>query len=117
MATFPPVFRAIAIYTGLAFLGFMLAVGLSWAFQVATMPKQPPQVAATVAMPPEVDHFRDGVNQAMKAAQQTQGAKSPEEWTKVVELWEGAIASMQNVPLGNDKYALAQKKATEYEKN
>ncbi|MBD1913490.1 MULTISPECIES: hypothetical protein [unclassified Leptolyngbya] len=117
MATFRPTFRAIAIYISLAFLGFMLAVGLSWAFQVATAPKQPPQVNAKIAMPPEVDHFRDGVNQAMQAAQQTQAATTPEQWTQVVELWEGAIASMQNVPLNNEKYATAQQKAEEYEKN
>lgn len=117
MATFPPVFRAIAIYAGLAFLGFMLAVGGSWAFQVATAPKQAPQISSTVAMPPEVDHFRDGVNQAMQAAQQTQGAKTPEQWGEVVELWEGAIASMKNVPAGSEKHATAQQKAAEYEKN
>jgi len=121
MATSRSVIRAIAIYLGLAALGFLLAVGLSLAVQQATAPPSPGIQSigknSTASPAPATDPFREGVNQATQAAQQTQIAKTPEEWATVAALWEGAIAAMERVPASSDQYATAQEKADEYQKN
>lgn len=124
MANLRTVLKAITIYSGLALLGFLLAVGGSLAFQrtQAFQRNHTPSTdtapsANTAVMQPEIDPFREGVNKAMEAAKQTQTAKTEAEWATVAELWEGAIAAMRSVPQEHEKYATAQQKATEYEKN
>ncbi|PZV07149.1 MAG: hypothetical protein DCF32_08070 [Leptolyngbya sp.] len=63
------------------------------------------------------DAFRQGVEQAMKAAELTQSAEFSEEWAEVVILWQRAIAHMQAVPNGSTNAALAKQKVVEYERN
>ncbi|MBD2683178.1 MULTISPECIES: hypothetical protein [Nostoc] len=71
--------------------------------------------------PPNVllktDTFREAVNKAIKAANLTQLAKSPDEWKTVVSEWEEAIALMKNVPSSSPNYTIAQQKIIEYQKN
>jgi len=107
------VLRAISIYSGLALLGFLVAVGLSLAVQRSQLPP----VTTTAAVQPTTDPFREGVSKAMAAAEQTQTAKTVAEWDGVATLWEGAIAAMQSVPTTHEQYATAQQKAIEYQKN
>jgi len=63
------------------------------------------------------DTFREAVNKAIKAANLTQLAKSPDEWKTVVSEWQEAIALMKNVPSSSKNYAIAQQKIIEYQKN
>ncbi len=66
---------------------------------------------------PGADPFRDAVKYAQDAAVLVQSAKTQEDWQKVVEKWEEAIAQMKAVPESSPNYQNAQKKAAEYEKN
>lgn len=66
---------------------------------------------------PQSDVFREAVNKAISAAQLTQSAKSKAEWNQVASEWESAIALMKTVPESSQNYALAQKKAIEYQGN
>ncbi|MGL4377142.1 MAG: hypothetical protein ACRCT1_11935 [Microcoleaceae cyanobacterium] len=77
-------------------------------------PKASPsgQASKTVSKP-----WYDAVNKALAASNAVQKAKTPEEWQKVVTLWEEAIDLMKKVPQSDANYALAQQKAVEYEKN
>ena len=77
-------------------------------------PKASPsgQASKTVSKP-----WYDAVNKALAASNAVQKAKTPEEWQKVVTLWEEAIDLMKKVPQSDTNYALAQQKALEYEKN
>ncbi len=61
--------------------------------------------------------FRIAVNKAMAAAELTQSAKFREEWHAVATLWQEAIDMMQAVPAENQRYALAQNKVGEYQRN
>lgn len=65
----------------------------------------------------KTDTFRDAVNKAIKAANLTQLAKSPDEWKTIVSEWQEAIALMKNVPSSSQNYAIAQQKIREYQKN
>lgn len=65
----------------------------------------------------KTDTFREAVNKAIKAANLTQLAKSPDEWKTVVSEWQEAIALMKNVPSSSQNYAIAQQKIREYQKN
>jgi len=77
-------------------------------------PKASPsgQASKTVSKP-----WYDAVSKALAASNAVQKAKTPEEWQKVVTLWEEAIDLMKKVPQSDTNYALAQQKAVEYEKN
>jgi hypothetical protein len=61
--------------------------------------------------------FRDAVNAAMRAAQLTQTATTPQDWQAIVQSWELAIAKMKAVPANDSNAAIAQRKAIEYTKN
>ncbi|MEA5448130.1 hypothetical protein VB780_06080 [Leptolyngbya sp. CCNP1308] len=63
------------------------------------------------------DPFRQGSEQAMKAAELTQSAEFSEEWAEVVILWQQAIAHMRSVPNASANGALAKEKVAEYERN
>ncbi|RCJ23160.1 hypothetical protein A6S26_00965 [Nostoc sp. ATCC 43529] len=75
-----------------------------------------PSPLATV-ITPQTDTFREAVNKAIKAANLTQLAKSPDEWKRVMSEWQEAIALMKNVPSSSQNYAIAQRKIIEYQKN
>ncbi|HBE19356.1 MAG TPA: hypothetical protein DEG17_23580 [Cyanobacteria bacterium UBA11149] len=66
---------------------------------------------------PQADVFREAVNKAISAAQLTQSAKSKAQWNQVANEWESAIAFMETVPESSPNYAIAQKKAIEYQEN
>lgn len=63
------------------------------------------------------DPFRDAVNKAMEAATLTQTAKTHDEWTTVLEMWQQAIDRMQAVPASHPNYQTAQAKVSEYSSN
>ena len=65
----------------------------------------------------QTNSFRLAVNQAMSAAILTQSAKSEAEWHLVESQWQEAIALMRAVPSSSPKYAIAQRKVTEYQHN
>ncbi len=65
----------------------------------------------------KTDSFREAVNKAIKAANLTQLAKSPDEWKTVANEWQRAIALMKNVPSSSQNYPIAQQKIIEYQKN
>ncbi|MGD2182815.1 peptidylprolyl isomerase [Lusitaniella coriacea] len=64
-----------------------------------------------------IDAFREAVNNAMRAAELTQTAKSPEDWNTVATHWQKAIAFMGAVPSNNSNYEVAREKVDEYQKN
>lgn len=64
-----------------------------------------------------IDAFREAVNNAMRAAELTQTAQSPEDWNTVAIHWQKAIAFMGAVPENNSKYEVAKEKVGEYQKN
>lgn len=65
----------------------------------------------------EIDPFREAVNSAMAAAQLTQIAQHPEQWSTVSQQWLEAIALMEQVPSASPYYGLSQQKIAEYAKN
>jgi hypothetical protein len=74
----------------------------------------------TQSAPNEVDGdevFRQAVNKAMSAAEQTQTANYKEDWNTVAGLWQDAIRLMQAVPSSSNNYPLAQQKVGEYQRN
>lgn len=73
------------------------------------------QIAQTesVASPP----FQTGTQQALKAWESSQTAKTPEDWHRVAQHWTQAVAAMQAVPLDDPQRAFAQKKVSEYLQN
>jgi parvulin-like peptidyl-prolyl isomerase len=64
---------------------------------------------------PKQEAFRVAVNYAMSAAELTQIAAIPEEWDRVSQNWQQAIALMRVVPVNDDYYTVAQKKVIEYQ--
>ncbi|MGE5659146.1 MAG: hypothetical protein ACM37W_21340 [Actinomycetota bacterium] len=78
-------------------------------------PASPTPQKATPA--PAPDPWREAVNKAQTAANLTQKAQSPEDWDKVAALWQQAIALMKKVPQSHPNYAVAQKKASDYQTN
>ncbi|HSM82186.1 MAG TPA: hypothetical protein VLS96_10890 [Nodosilinea sp.] len=63
------------------------------------------------------DPFRQGVEQAMAAAELTQTAEFSEDWAEVTLLWQQAVTHMQAVPKNSPNGTLAQSKVAEYERN
>lgn len=63
------------------------------------------------------DSFREAVNAAMKAAQLTQSAQTPEDWAVIVSLWDTAIAQMAAVPSDSPNYQTAQDRLGSYPAN
>jgi hypothetical protein len=61
--------------------------------------------------------FREAVNKATAAAEAAQSVQLPEEWTAVSNLWYQAINLMKTVPESSQNYQVAQRKASEYQKN
>lgn len=63
------------------------------------------------------DSFGDAVNAAVEAAEVTQTAQTPEEWSQVMDLWDKSIELMKAVPEASENYQTAQQKAVEYQEN
>ncbi|MEM8637802.1 MAG: peptidylprolyl isomerase [Cyanobacteria bacterium P01_G01_bin.54] len=62
------------------------------------------------------DHaFRVAVRHAEEAAQSSQDARRTQDWDRVIEGWEDAIAAMKAVPVESEHYSLAQAKVLEYQ--
>ncbi|MEC4804987.1 MAG: peptidylprolyl isomerase [Jaaginema sp. PMC 1079.18] len=70
---------------------------------------------ATVTNSAPTSTFQAAVNSAMSAANLTQDAKSNQDWQEVVEHWQSAIASLEDVSPESDNYSTAQDKIPEYE--
>lgn len=86
---------------------------------VTNNPLPPPPPPAQAPPPPPQPHeiFRYAVNQAMSAASLTQWAETQQDWTKVAQEWQQAIALMESVPEESRDYSTAQSKAIEYQTN
>jgi hypothetical protein len=66
---------------------------------------------------PEIDPFKEAVNQATIAAELTQSAQSELEWKKVANHWENALELMKEVPPDHGNYTIAQDRVIQYQKN
>ncbi len=62
-------------------------------------------------------HYSQALDQGMAAAVATQTAQSASDWRQLQGQWKGAIASLTAIPSGSDRFATAQQKRQEYEKN
>lgn len=63
------------------------------------------------------DPYFDAINRAIVASEQTQTAKTMEEWQEVYTLWGQAIELLKGVPNSSDNYTVAISKVQEYESN
>jgi|GEM_PF-1537326 len=61
--------------------------------------------------------YDDALESAMRAAEETQTAKTASEWEYVAALWRNSITQMKLIPESHEKYHAAQQKAVEYEPN
>lgn len=66
---------------------------------------------------PASDPFREGVNQAMRAAELTQTATQAAEWETVANGWLEAIRLMNLTPATHPRYGTAAVKVEEYARN
>jgi hypothetical protein len=66
---------------------------------------------------PEVDPFKEAINQATIAAELTQSAQSKLEWEKVANHWKNALEFMKKVPSDHSNSAIAQDRVIQYQKN
>ena len=74
-----------------------------------------PVNSVTPSLSPQTDPFQDASDKAIGAATISQSAQSKDEWNVVFSMWQEAITLMKAVPKSSSNYALAQKKATEYQ--
>ncbi len=72
---------------------------------------------APKAVAPKSDPWREGVNNAQKAAVLAQTAQSQNEWIAVASEWQKAVGLMRAVPSTSPNYQKAQQKAAEYQAN
>ncbi|MBD2452981.1 hypothetical protein H6G80_02550 [Nostoc sp. FACHB-87] len=84
---------------------------------ITSQPTPTPVDSQLPIVSPQLDNFREAVNQAISAANLTQSAKSSTEWQNIVKQWETAISLMQSVPSSSPNYVLAQQKIVEYQRN
>jgi hypothetical protein len=110
----------------IAVISLLVILGAAGSWGVAKWPESSKLVPAAsrptvgTASPhssPQPDAFREAVNKATIAAQLTQSAKTKLDWNLVAGQWREAIALMEAVPASSANYALAQKKAGEYQSN
>jgi hypothetical protein len=65
-----------------------------------------------------LDETLKGLKQATQASQKSQNPPhSAPEWVEIQQLWQGAIAQMQQVPKDSNVYPLAQQKLNDYQVN
>jgi hypothetical protein len=72
---------------------------------------------APKAAAPKPDSWREGVNNAQKAAVLAQTAQSQAEWIAVASEWQKAVQLMRAVPSTSPNHSKAQQKAAEYQAN
>jgi hypothetical protein len=72
---------------------------------------------APKAAAPKPDSWREGVNNAQKAAILAQTAQSQTEWIAVASQWQKAVGLMRAVPSTSPNHSKAQQKAAEYQAN
>ncbi|NEQ27531.1 MAG: hypothetical protein F6K28_52715, partial [Microcoleus sp. SIO2G3] len=110
---------AIALLAGLGALAYTLWPRLrpqpEAPLPTVAVPASP--AAPTVSVAPSKTPFRDAVNRATQASDQTQIAETSDDWQQVVTLWEEAVVLMQQVPQTDSNYVLAQEKIIEYQGN
>jgi hypothetical protein len=73
--------------------------------------------SATYSATASSSPFRDAVNLATKAANQTQTAKSKADWQAVAATWQNSISLLGAVPASDTNYGTAQTKIADYSKN
>ena len=73
--------------------------------------------AATYTTSTQNDPFRDAINLATNASQQTQTAASKEEWGAIASTWQDSIALLGAVPSSDPNYITAQEKIATYNQN
>ncbi|MDV3353698.1 retropepsin-like aspartic protease [Leptothoe sp. LEGE 181152] len=61
--------------------------------------------------------YQDAINLASSAFKLGQQATSPDDWDLIVGRWEQAVQKLQDVPAGEQNYAVAQTKLKDYERN
>jgi pilus assembly protein FimV len=84
----------------------------------AASPETPsPEAPVAPTAVDEADRFRQAVNAAQTAANQTQTATTAAQWQEVANTWATAIDLMERVPPTDPNYATAQQKAVEYQPN
>lgn len=76
-----------------------------------------PKTESSAPATPVDDPFPAAVRKATSAAQLTQTASTPQDWTQVAADWQSAIELMQSVPESNPKYSVAQERIPVYQKN
>jgi hypothetical protein len=108
----------------IALVSLLVMLGVAGSWGLAKLPEIRQAISVPAASPPpagtpspQPDAFRKAVNKATIAAQLTQSAKSKLDWNLVAGQWREAIALMEAVPASSPNYALAQKKAGEYQSN
>jgi hypothetical protein len=70
---------------------------------------------AQIAVPTQPDAFEAALQQASVAVELGHAGKTSEDWQKVAQEWQGAIAQMQTVPKTHPNAAIAQIKLEEYQ--
>ncbi|MEM9006424.1 MAG: hypothetical protein AAGE59_23220 [Cyanobacteria bacterium P01_F01_bin.86] len=62
-------------------------------------------------------YFQSALDLAMEAAELTQTATTPQDWTLVANLWKDAITILDSIPESDPNHAIAEAKAAEYRDN
>jgi hypothetical protein len=88
------------------------------ALQTTVSPASPsPKIKPLRSPESQPDSFAEAINMAQDAANLAQEAKSEMAWNDVVSKWQKIILLLKAVPKTHPKYAQAQKKVKEYQKN
>ena len=86
---------------------------------IPSLPTKPAPTLITSSAPsvlPLVNPFQDASDKAISAATISQSVQSKNDWNLVFGIWQEAITLMEAIPKSSSKYALAQKKVTEYKR-
>jgi hypothetical protein len=77
---------------------------------------EPVETETRVLTPPP-DHYQNGLEAGMVAAESAQTAQTPDQWKEVQSNWSTAIGKLKVVPTDSPDYQNAQAKIQEYERN
>ena len=83
----------------------------------AELPKQEPVLANVSVQQNKIAFFEEAASRGISAATIAKTSLSKEDWQLVASQWGDAINLMKQVPKSDNKYAVAQSKVTEYQKN
>ncbi len=75
--------------------------------------QQAPPISASSASA----DYREGINLASSAYSLSQSAVSPDDWSLIASRWQRASEQLKKVSVGDERYEMAQQKATEYARN